>query len=120
MAKNAEAALQASIVQYVRTVAPHILIFHVPNGEWRDKRTAAKLKWMGLVPGIPDLCLIRPASLGVGFWEVKTERGKFTEAQKEIAKWCNTSAVPYWSVRSIDDARIALEEWGVVTREVAA
>lgn len=29
--------------------------FHVPNGEKRDKATAAKLKEMGTKPGVPDV-----------------------------------------------------------------
>jgi hypothetical protein len=33
------------------------LLFHIPNGGLRGKREAARLKRMGVKPGVPDLCL---------------------------------------------------------------
>ena len=38
------------------------LMYHVPNGEKRDKATAAKLKRMGVKPGVCDIVL--PAARG--------------------------------------------------------
>ncbi|MEI8165015.1 MAG: hypothetical protein WCG26_01515 [Chloroflexales bacterium] len=35
-------------------------VFHIPNGEARDARVGAKLKRMGVKPGMPDLCLPVP------------------------------------------------------------
>ena len=35
-------------------------LFHIPNGEKRDRITAAKLKAMGVRAGVPDLCLPVP------------------------------------------------------------
>ena len=34
---------------------PDVIMRHVPNGEHRDPRTAAKLKAMGVLPGSADL-----------------------------------------------------------------
>jgi|SRR5215475_10020537 len=34
---------------------PDVLFWHTPNGELRDKRAAAKLKAMGVLPGVADL-----------------------------------------------------------------
>lgn len=36
------------------------LMLHVPNGGWRDKRTAEKLKREGVRPGFPDIFLPVP------------------------------------------------------------
>jgi hypothetical protein len=51
--RNGEARIQASIVEWVRTVAPGVLIYAVPNGGYRSKVEAARLKWTGVVAGIP-------------------------------------------------------------------
>lgn len=56
--RNAEAQIQASIVQWIRLVAPELLIFHVPNGGYRTRAEAARLKWIGVLAGIPDLVLL--------------------------------------------------------------
>jgi hypothetical protein len=117
MAKNTEAAVQAAIVEYVRTVAPDILIFHVPNGGLRSKREAAKLRWMGVLPGIPDLILLHRGR--AIFWEVKPlNRGVITEAQHEVGSWLSRNWFEWRIVRSVDDARQALANYGIQTREV--
>ena len=36
------------------------LLFHVPNGGHRPKRTAARMKRLGTKAGVPDLCLPVP------------------------------------------------------------
>ncbi len=139
MARNAEAQLQASIVRYVNWVAPDVLIFHVPNGAFFDddgtsedkraraKRRMAKLKWMGLVPGIPDLVLIIPrivsGILGMPlgaqwcFWEVKPKGKALSDEQLKIEKWCIYHNVRHRVVRSIEDARYELKDSGAETRE---
>jgi hypothetical protein len=57
---NAEARIQHSIVEYVRLVAPHVLIFAIPNGGLRTKTEAARLKWTGTLAGVPDLAIVAP------------------------------------------------------------
>jgi len=48
---------QAGFIIWFRNRYPHVLIFAIPNGGYRDKATAAKLQVEGVVPGIPDLCV---------------------------------------------------------------
>ena len=50
-----EDTLQIQCVEWFREAFPGVLIYHVPNGGKRNPREAAKLKSMGVVPGIPDL-----------------------------------------------------------------
>lgn len=57
---NAEARIQAAIVEWVRTVAPGVLIFAVPNGGLLSKAEAARMKWTGAVAVIPNLAVIAP------------------------------------------------------------
>ena len=79
---NAEARIQAAIVEWIRTVAPGLLIFAVPNGGLRSKAEAAE-KWTGVVAGIPDLVVVAPRGQ-VLFLEVKTASGSLSPEQRAI------------------------------------
>ena len=61
------------------------LIFAIPNGGYRNKAEARKLKATGTKSGVPDLFLPVPRSPKHGlFIEMKVGRNKCTENQK---KW---------------------------------
>lgn len=119
MARNAEAKIQAAVVEFVRAVAPEVLPFAVPNGGLRTRAEAALFKWTGQVPGIPDLILLMPGGRAAG-WEVKTREGRLSEAQKEIRARFEQMEAPYAVIRSIEDARRELARLGVETREAKA
>lgn len=114
-----EDARQAAIVEYVRLVAPQILIWHVPNGGFRLKSEAARLKWMGLLPGVPDLSLVLPGGHSA-YWECKTPKGRLSRDQIEFLRQVDQMGHSWAIVRDIDDARLELARLGVVTREAAA
>jgi Rap1a immunity proteins len=78
---NAEPRIQAAIVKWV--VAPGVLMFAVPNGGLRSKAEAARMKWTGVVVGIPDLVVIAPIRR-VFFLEVKTASGRLSEDRRAI------------------------------------
>src|SRR5262245_9035360 len=51
-----EMQMQIDLVHLLhRCLRPDVIMRHVPNGELRDKRTASKLKAMGVLPGSADL-----------------------------------------------------------------
>lgn len=56
-----EATDQAALFEFCERMQERIpdlrWAFHVPNGEKRDKATAARLKAMGTKPGVPDVLL---------------------------------------------------------------
>lgn len=63
--------------------------FHVPNGGFRHKAEAAKLRAMGVRSGVPDICLpVRRGSYSGLFIELKRMRkdgkreGKVSDQQK--------------------------------------
>ena len=118
-------AASAAIVDYVRYVAPQVLIWSVyPNGGLRSKSEAARLKWTGVLAGVFDLTLAicpkgrcsssagrprRPS--GQGFQSiVGTYR---PQAYGVLGHVCAV-------VRDIDDARRELAELGIKTREAFA
>jgi hypothetical protein len=115
MARNDEDRIQASVVQYVRTVAPDVLIAAIPNGGLRTKREAAKLKWTGVLSGMPDLILLFEG--GCALWETKRATGRLSPAQKDIHDRLDRMRVPRAVVRSVDDARRELAALGLKTRE---
>ena len=98
--RNLESSIQKAVVFWCRHHRNPLLhrVFHVPNGEKRDKITAIRLKAQGVVAGIPDLCL--PLSDNRVFWlELKTSKGKVSKVQTALhADWAtinHTVAVAY-------------------------
>lgn len=74
---------QMLFIQWFKRNHPNILIFHIPNGGYRRPSEAARLKAMGVVPGIPDL-FIPEWRL---FIEMKrTKGGKLSDVQKSVIK----------------------------------
>jgi hypothetical protein len=114
-----EARLQKSIVDFVRYVAPDVLIFAVPNGGYRRPAEAGILNATGVVAGIPDLCVILPCGL-VRFLEVKADGGSLSRNQRAILDRLMSMQVPYAVVRSIEDVRTAFQHWRIPTRETGA
>jgi hypothetical protein len=114
-----EANVHIAVVEYLDLVLPAgSIVFHPANGEYRDKRTAAKLRRMGVKPGIPDLVIVSCGGR-VAFLEVKPEKGgQLSRPQRDFRDWCLTHSVPYGICLSIDDARAFLDRLGIETREV--
>jgi hypothetical protein len=73
-----------------------------------------KLKRAGMVSGAADLILFdRRFVRRVGFMEIKKEGGRVSPAQISFAEVATgVWGLPYAVVRSIDDARETLNEWG--------
>jgi hypothetical protein len=64
------------------------LLYHIPNGEKRDKATAARLQRMGVIPGVPDVCLpVASRTFHGTYLELKATRGTASEAQQG---WLNS------------------------------
>ena len=58
------------------------LMFHIPNGGYRDKATAAHLKASGVKPGVPDIFLPVPRNGCAGlFVEMKVGTNKPSKDQ---------------------------------------
>jgi hypothetical protein len=93
-----------------------VLWFHVPNGELRDKRAAAKLKAMGVKPGVADLVFIWLGISGIKvlFLELKAPKRKPSDVQKHFAQFAQRIHCHYECADKIDDAWKIIEWHGLV------
>lgn len=111
---NPEERLQAAIVQHLRLLAPkNVIWFHPANGGQRSKRTAARLKAQGVVPGIPDLSFVLPDGRAA-FMELKAPNGRLSPAQKEFGDLCARMEVEYAVSSDLDQCLSILKAWGVL------
>ena len=102
-----EDILQAQIYKYyynkfcTKLNDPRHIIFSVPNGGFRTKSEAMKLKATGLMAGVSDLIIIKPNE--VVFCEVKIEKGYQSDKQKDFQNQVETLGFRYVVVRSLEE-----------------
>lgn len=112
--RDDEAQLQRAIVSYLKLAArPNALWFAVPNGEKRSKATAAKLKSMGVLAGVGDLCFILATGVAA-FMELKAGKNRQSKEQVAFEALCDANGAAYVVVTSFDQAVAILKSWGVV------
>ncbi len=85
--RQREHAAQARLMAWtleVRKRYPELnLLFAIPNGEYRDWKTARKLRAEGVKAGVPDLFLPVPRGGHHGLWiEMKMAGGRLSKAQR--------------------------------------
>lgn len=79
---------QAAVFQWAEYQQGHYpelaLLFHIPNGGYRHPATAAKMKAIGVKPGVPDIFLPVPRKGYHGLWiEMKRRKGgRLSEEQR--------------------------------------
>ena len=108
-----EYKLQIDIMTQFRwRKAPGWKGWHTANGEHRDKRTGAKLKAMGVEPGVPDLVFIAPTGFA-HFLEVKRkgERIEPGSPQDDFRQHAALFGWPWAWADDIDEAIRILEGW---------
>jgi hypothetical protein len=111
---NPEERLQAAIVQHLNLLAPdNVIWFHPANGGMRSKRTAARMKALGVVPGVPDLAFVL-ADGRSAFLELKSPVGRLSPAQKAFGEKCARMEVEYAVSSDLDQCLSILKAWGVL------
>jgi predicted nucleotidyltransferase len=73
----------------------------VPNGGFRSKIEAMKMKTTGVLPGVSDLIIIKPNE--ILFIELKTDIGVQSKEQKEFQKRVELLGFSYYLVRSLQE-----------------
>ena len=116
-----EDVIQEQIVEYLTLISRrfNFIFFSVPN-ESAMKAGAkgkilyaliAKLKRMGLVPGVADFVIGWRSRMFLA--EVKSRTGRQTKNQIIFQDNAETTAIPYRIVRSVSDMDAALRDWGI-------
>lgn len=113
-----EAKLQRAILETLRVAYPTAIAWSCPNGGYvLEKRIVAKLKWLGLLPGVPDLAIYWKG--GHGLIEVKSATGRLSPEQIAVHKVLREQGHNVATVRSLEDLAEVLAEWGVPGRIAA-
>jgi hypothetical protein len=121
-----ESALQIHLVSMLRwCIRPDVIWRHVPNGEHRDPRTAAKLKAMGVLPGSADLefhwCEIdglERKHRRCLHLELKVANRQRTDSQVAFALAMRLLGDDYEVARSVDQAIAILGERKLIRGDV--
>lgn len=112
--RHAEDALQAAVMRFIRHALPDALAWHTPNGGRRNPREAARLKGMGVTPGIPDVLILADGRLyGI---ELKTKTGRIRPEQRAVIERMDSLGCPVAVCHSLDDVQSALEDFGFSLR----
>ena len=83
------------------------LLFSVPNGGYRNKKEAMKMKSTGVVPGIPDIIYLHRTAIGI---EMKNETGILSLDQKKIHAIWNERGFKVYICRSLDQFKQIIAE----------
>jgi hypothetical protein len=112
-----ELQIQISLIERLRLQCrKDVLFFHCPNGEIRDKAAAAKLKAMGVLPGVSDLQFIwnRHDQLFVLFLELKTKGRKLSNEQAVFGFAALAVGCAFEVADNIDDAVKILRKYQIL------
>jgi VRR-NUC domain len=111
-----EYGIQVGVADALRIAcAPGWAWTHIPNGEKRDKATAAKLWRMGVQPGWPDLVLVSPSGR-LHCLELKRDKQRLSAAQEDFRDLMVAAGVPWAVARSIEEACRVLTAWGAMMK----
>lgn len=104
--REEEHNLQCACVRWFNLQWPEYrgLLFAVPNGSYRNKATAGKLKAEGVVAGVADLILLVPKQWAFALCiEMKTSKGRQSPEQKEWQEMVEAHGYRYRVCRSLDE-----------------
>lgn len=109
--KHTEDKIQADCYMHFHETYPHLrgLLYHVPNGEKRDKITANLLKAKGVVPGIPDL--VFHYKNNTYFFELKKHKTSTVSlSQEKIHKQLDLQGFHVWLVNDLDTFKYLIDK----------
>lgn len=93
---------------------PNCIWWAVPNGGWRDRRTASKLKAEGVKPGVSDIMILWGGRLIC--IELKTAKGRQSPEQKQWADDATMAGAAYYVARSVEQVEEFLSTAGLPLR----
>jgi hypothetical protein len=112
-----EAQIHRAIVGWLVLQLPQSAVLHHSPNEVDMRgpdvaRAIAKARAMGTRKGWPDIEIVWNGA--AYFFEVKTGSGRLSEAQRETHERLRAAGANVATIRSVEDARAALQEWGIL------
>ena len=111
-----EDATQRQIISYIEAVVPKALVWACPNAARRSTSGKPMNAVPGLRKGAPDLIVALPGGKTLHV-EVKSPKGRLSLEQCTFLGELDSLGHAWIIARDINDIRIALEAYGVETRE---
>jgi len=105
--KRTEAMIQRAVLEYLEMVSKQVPLYYFRAGSGAVKTQQGRYFKTGK-PGVPDVVVCLPGGRFCGF-EVKTETGRQSQAQKRAEKDIQWAGGEYYVVRSVDDVRKVVE-----------
>jgi len=84
--------------------------FHVPNGGKRDAITGARLKMMGVKPGVADIIILGPNAF-CGYIELKSKTGRQSKSQEEFQEIVEGFGFTYELARDHEAVIAIVKNW---------
>lgn len=112
--KTLESELQKACVYWFRMQYPKLrsLLFSVPNGGYRNIATARNMVAEGVVRGVADLLFLYPSKDYHGLCiEMKTDKGRQSEFQKQWQTAVESVGYKYVVCRSIDEFKATVTDY---------
>lgn len=109
-----EHQIQCAVARYLDLALasmPDCIWWAVPNGGFRDVRTAQKLKAEGVKPGVSDIMILWGGRLIC--IELKTTKGRQSPEQKEWADAATCAGAAYYVARSVEQVEEFLDAAGL-------
>jgi hypothetical protein len=114
MRDDPEYRLQYFVTQLLKfNAAKGVIFYAVPNGEYRSKRTLAKLKGMGVRAGVADIAFVLPGGRAA-FLELKSPRGYPSAEQKIFRADVEATGALYAIARTQKEVEDILASWGAL------
>lgn len=109
-----ELDLQIFTAQLLKlSAADKVIWFAVPNGEYRSKRTGAKLKRMGVRAGVADFALTLPGGQSA-YLELKSQKGRLSPSQKDFKRDCEAAGAYFAVADSPEQVEGVLRAWRAI------
>ena len=109
-----ELQIHIAVVEHLKLRARRgVFWFHPANGNKREKSEAAKLKAMGVIPGVPDLIIIKDGkTFGL---ELKTMDGRPSIEQRDALRAMEFAGAYTAVTYGLDAALSVLTTWGILS-----
>jgi len=111
--KQPEQAIQRAVWTHLcQRPAPGVFAFHVPNGGARTAVEAAILRGLGVMPGVPDLIILKDGkTFGL---ELKARNGRLSDRQIGAIEAMRAAGAIVGHVHGVDEALKWLEQHGLL------